>query len=162
MWSVDEIQVWIEPSKKPLIQKPKNPAKELLSRYRSLIRERNAISDEILANFAKATSCTSRISPISSGGVSAAYDRIGENTCDMIDAQSRFEQTNARINETVNRIMNYLDAMENELEKEILIYRYIRGMSWEDIQETIHYERAQTYVIHGRALLSFNKLMRNS
>ena len=60
-----------------------NPAKKLLSRYRSMIRERDALQDEINASFGKATSCTTQLSPIKTGG-SAAYDRMGETTLDML------------------------------------------------------------------------------
>lgn len=155
---MSEIQVWHAPKQKVLIPKPENPAKKLLSRYRSMIRERDALQDEINASFGKATSCTTQLSPIKTGG-SAAYDRMGENTINMIDAQERLEQSRQQLNLLVQRIMKYWDAMEDERQKELILYKYIRGMKWEDIQEKMSYERTQIYVLHGRALLTINRMM---
>lgn len=158
VWFVGDIQVWHAPEQKVLIPKPENPAKKLLSSYLSLIADRDALIDEIRARYEKAISCTSRISPIYTGA-SAAYDRTSENATEMMDAELRLAQVIRKLNIATNRIFDIWEAMESEKQKQLLLYRYIRGMSWEDIMEKMGYERTQVYVIHGRALLSFNRLM---
>ena len=157
MWSVREIQTWRTPGTK----KPENPAKKLLSSYLAAIRERDGLIDEINRHYARAVSCTSHISPIPTGG-NAAYDRTSESIADMLDAQDRLKLAIGKLNATVDRIMTLWETMEDGKQKELLLYRYIRGLKWEDIQDVMGYERSQIYVIHGKALLSFNKLMQNS
>lgn len=52
----------------------------------------------------------------------------------------------------LEKIYKAVDELEDEVEKDIIIYRYVRGMSWEDIAKEIGYSRKQTDRIHGRAL----------
>ncbi len=53
------------------------------------------------------------------------------------------------------KIMNRIERMGNEDEKDILTCRYIKLMKWYDICERMGYSRQQAYRVHGRALENF-------
>lgn len=65
--------------------------------------------------------------------VAARYSRI----CAFQDVQRRIE------------------AMENEIEKDLLTYRYLRNLSWEKIAVEMDYSWQHLHKIHARALRNF-------
>ena len=54
-----------------------------------------------------------------------------------------------------NRINAELDKMTNENERTVLILRYKRGMTFEQIAEELEYSWRHTLRIHGYALAHF-------
>ena len=52
-------------------------------------------------------------------------------------------------------ISDKIERMESEDEKDVLTYRYIRLMKWEDICVKINRSWKQTHRIHARALRNF-------
>ena len=53
------------------------------------------------------------------------------------------------------KITDRVERMEDEDEKDILIYRYIKLMKWYDICDKMGYSRQQVYRVHERALKNF-------
>lgn len=59
------------------------------------------------------------------------------------------------------RIKGYLetskqiDLLENDKEKDVLHYRYIKGLDWWEIAEKMHYTENWIHKIHGKALIHF-------
>lgn len=49
-----------------------------------------------------------------------------------------------------------IEKMENETEREVLTYRYLRRYSWEKICVHMGYQWAQIHRIHANALKNFN------
>lgn len=49
-------------------------------------------------------------------------------------------------------IREHINQIPDELERSVLIYKYLLGWNWERVQERIGYEREQTRKIHNRAL----------
>lgn len=45
-----------------------------------------------------------------------------------------------------------IEALEDEQEKRLLKYRYIRGYRWEDIADKMGYSVRQVYNIHNKAM----------
>ena len=60
--------------------------------------------------------------------------------------------------EGVEQIKAYKDIswkiqqLENEDERDVLFYRYIKGMSWWEIAENMQFSERQVFRIHGKAL----------
>lgn len=52
-------------------------------------------------------------------------------------------------------IKNKIEKMDNEDEKDVLIYRYIRLMKWDDIAVKMGYSWQHIHKIHSRALGNF-------
>ena len=48
-----------------------------------------------------------------------------------------------------------VDRMQDQTEREILRYRYIDGLSWEEIAAKLNYSKRNVTRIHGRALQHF-------
>ncbi len=139
--------------------RPENPAKTYLRRYVWLKRQRDAIADEIRDHYASATRCTTRMNPIRSSG-GTAYDRMAEDVVRIADASARLEALERDIDRQLSEILDLIACITDERHKAVLTYRYIRGMSWEDIMEAMGYERTQIYVLHGYALKEANELLK--
>ncbi len=54
-----------------------------------------------------------------------------------------------------SEIVEKIEALENETERAVLDYRYIRGLQWEEIAVKMNYSYRNITRIHGRALLNF-------
>lgn len=52
-------------------------------------------------------------------------------------------------------IRNRIERMEDENEKDVLTYRYLRGMKWEDIAVKMNIGYRHILRIHGKALEDF-------
>lgn len=54
-----------------------------------------------------------------------------------------------------SEIVEKIEALEDEAERAVLDYRYIRGLQWEEIAVKMNYSYRNVTRIHGRALLNF-------
>lgn len=52
-------------------------------------------------------------------------------------------------------IRNRIERIEDENEKDVLTYRYLRGMKWEDIAVKMGYSWRRIHYIHSKALENF-------
>ena len=65
------------------------------------------------------------------------------------------------IDERYYRIKDYqeivgrIKKLKSENEKDVLFYRYIRGMDWWEIAEKMKFSERQIFRIHGKALANF-------
>lgn len=64
--------------------------------------------------------------------------------------KARYEKINL-----YSKIFADIGKMENETEKELLTYRYLRGYTWEKIGQRMNYSIEQAHRIHNRALEHF-------
>lgn len=140
-----------------LIEKKPNPAKELLSGYRTTLLRRNAIRSEIEESYDRATSCTVRLKPISVSGSAASYDRMADDVVRGMDARTRLEAQERKLTEELATALRLIEYAQYPERKTLLTLRYIRGMSWAEIENEMHYGKTQLHVIHGYALLDINR-----
>ena len=74
----------------------------------------------------------------------------------MIDKElRRYMKARYRRVMLCKEISDKIERMDNEDEKDVLTYRYIRLMKWEDICVKINRSWKQTHRIHARALKNF-------
>lgn len=65
------------------------------------------------------------------------------------------------IEERYNRISTYKDIarrikrIKSENEKDVMFYRYIKGMDWWEIAEKMHYSERWIHKLHGKGLAHF-------
>ena len=50
------------------------------------------------------------------------------------------------------RVQSAIEAVEDEAEKDLLTYRYLRGMKWEEIAVKMGYSWRKIHYLHGDAL----------
>lgn len=53
------------------------------------------------------------------------------------------------------KVQRQIEAMENEKEKDLLTYRYLRGLEWEEVAEKMGYSLRKIHYLHGDALKHF-------
>ena len=73
-------------------------------------------------------------------------------------AAELIEKEDDLYNEGVEQVKKYNDIsgrinkLENEDERDVLFYRYIKGMEWWEIARDMDYSERWIYELHGRAL----------
>lgn len=139
-----------------------NPAKELLRRYIPMRKRRDALAEEIEDHYSRAYSCTVRLNPYRSSVGGAAYDRMAEDICRAADAKQQLAAKIAELNAAMQRVLVLIDIPTDERQKTVLTLRYVNGLTWEEIQERMGYERTQTLCLHGRALAAINRRLKSA
>lgn len=142
-----------------LIRRPENPAKAFLSRYKYLCIQQESLQRSIQAAQDRALSCTVRLKPIHTQGGGGVYDRLAEDIAGKLDAEEQLALDLGKISKALSEIRGAINSLQSEAQKTVLTLRYIEGLDWQDVQEKIGYEHAQTYIIHGRALRNVMKWM---
>ena len=78
-------------------------------------------------------------------GYAARIDKIGRKI-----VKARYQKINK-----LKNIRDRIERMSDENEKDVLFYRYIKGMKWEEIAVKMMYTYRNVTKIHGRALKNF-------
>lgn len=142
--------------------RPENPAKTYLRRYRALVVQRDSLQRSIDAAYDRAYSCTQRIKPVHVQGGGGVYDRMAEDVARISDETEQLKAAKERAEKALAEIMSAIQAVPDEMQKTVLMLRYVEGMDWIKIQEEMQYERTQVFVIHGRALWHVRKWLENA
>jgi DNA-directed RNA polymerase specialized sigma subunit len=87
----------------------------------------------------------------------AEHDPMARDICNAVDACEVLYIEKSKAREALREILNAIDSVTDERQKEILIRRYVTGEGFQEICEGMNYERTQVFVIHGRALIEVNK-----
>ena len=86
-------------------------------------------------------------------------DRMAEEVVNIVEETKLLDRVKAQIEEALAEILKAIDSVQNETQKAVLTLRYVEGLSWKNIEKAIHYERRQTFVIHGRALRAIRRYL---
>lgn len=140
-------------------RRPENPAKTYLKRYRALLIQRDSLQRSINAAYERATSCTVRLKPISVSGGAGAYDRMAEDVARISDETAQLEDAKAKTEMALSEIMEAIRAVPDEMQRAVLLLRYVEGLDWITLSERIGYEISNTYILHGRALWTVRRWM---
>ena len=146
MQVVEAIEEKREPSENDL-------KKEYLRKYRTHVRRIHRINAEI------AELRSMKISP------SVNNDGMPHGGCGQSDLSGYAAELDSMVQELIDeryyRIKDYQDIvgrikkLKSENEKDVLFYRYIRGMDWWEIAEKMKFSERQIFRIHGKALANF-------
>ncbi len=126
-------------------------AKKYLSQYLQINQEINVLCAESIrlrSSAERVTSCLSA-APGSGGSTEAPFVR----SIDKIIAIE--EQINQKIDKLVivrREIETVIDGVDNPTYRTLLRYRYICGMKWEAIADTMSRDLRWIYRLHGYAL----------
>ena len=95
---------------------------------------------------------------IQSDGLPHAHNPHGlETYAQKRDKLERdIEKTRQELIDKLSEIVWNIEQMQDETERSVLYYRYIEGMKWDDVADTVGYTRQHTDRIHGEALQHFN------
>jgi DNA-directed RNA polymerase specialized sigma subunit len=75
---------------------------------------------------------------------------------EMTDIFSSFREQLGEKKQICKRIVKSVSQMDSEIEKNILLLKYISGYTWEEISEMTNYSLRQVYNIHNHALKHFS------
>lgn len=125
--------------------------KSILLEYRAIERRINRLIDEKGAWNAKATATTSSFSdmPRSGGG----SDKIQTTVEKIIEIEEKLDHEIDALVDLRNRIETAVEKLEDGRLRDVMRYRYIDGMKWEQIAVEMHYSYMQVCRLHGKALL---------
>lgn len=125
--------------------------KSILLEYRAIERRINRLIDEKAAWNAKATATTSSFSdmPRSGGG----SDKIQTTVEKIIEIEEKLDHEIDALVDLRNRIEVAVERLEDGRLRDVMRYRYIDGMKWEQIAVEMHYSYMQVCRLHGKALL---------
>ena len=139
--------------------RPENPAKTYLRRYRALVIQRDSLQRSIDAAYDRAYSCTQRLKPIRVTGGGGVYDRMAEDVARISDETEQLKAAKERAEKALAEIMSAIQAVPDEMQKTVLMLRYVEGLEWHKVAVQINYTEAGVYVLHGRALWNVKKWM---
>lgn len=69
------------------------------------------------------------------------------------------EETRAKIEKTKAETLKTINKVDSNLQKAILVSRYINGENWEQTAKEVDYSVAHVQRLHGQALLSLYKVL---
>lgn len=137
-----------------------NHAKAFLRRYTALSGRVDALQRAINTALERATNTSIMLKEIKVLSSSAIHDTMAEDVVSVVDACVLLYQYKAEAENALREILEAVESLKDEQQKQLLTLRYINGDSFQEIQKKMHYAEAQPYVIHGRALLEINKWMK--
>lgn len=140
-----------------MIRKKDNPAKTFLRRYIALSGRVDALSHAIDQAMERALNTGVSLKEVKVLSSPAEYDPMARDVVNAVDTCEILYRYKGEAEAALRDILSAIDSITDERQKEILTMRYVAGMGFQDIQEKIHYEKTQMYIIHGRALVEINK-----
>lgn len=134
---------------------PENEKKiKYLSRYIPLSRRINRMLEEQYRWKCLAMKVTQNFSPTPGGGESGSPI---ERPMDKVDELERkITQAIDELADIRMEIEAVLGQLEDDTLRELMEYRYIDGLTWEQVAEKMHYSWRHTCRLHGEALAKIN------
>lgn len=76
---------------------------------------------------------------------------------DIIDAENELVAQCQQLMGVLGEVKQAVDAVENPLWRQLLTYRYVACLSWEEVAEHMGYDTRYIYKLHNNALKAFAK-----
>ena len=70
----------------------------------------------------------------------------------VIDATKVLEDRRKEALRVMSEIMDAIKSVPDDVQRVILIEKYVNGRTLQDIQNDVHYEKRNMVILHGRAL----------
>lgn len=126
--------------------------KDYLWKYQIALKKQRAIEEEIrelrLGRMVPSLIQDGMPHSSGSGDLSGFVAKLDELKSELIRQAQKCIDTR-------REIVGKIEEMQDETEKLLLRYRYIRGLKWEDIALKMDYSWKQVHRIHAKALKNF-------
>lgn len=86
-------------------------------------------------------------------------DKIGALVAKKLDMQAEIVMIMDELMDKMEEVEFVLNQIENPDYALILQYRYIRGLTWNAIQDRMNFSKRWILILHGRALQEVDKLI---
>lgn len=87
---------------------------------------------------------------------SSTKSRMADAVCKKVDLEREIAQLEAERSAAIA----YLNTLPDTEETTLLIKRYVRELTWEDIAIEMHYGRTKIYELHKAAVAEFEKRLK--
>lgn len=126
--------------------------KEYLRKYRTHVRRIHRINAEISELRSMKISPSLNNDGMPHGSSQSDLSGYAAELDSMV--QELIDERYCRIKD-YQEIVGRIKKLKSENEKDVLFYRYIRGMDWWEIAEKMKFSERQIFRIHGKALANF-------
>ena len=126
--------------------------KEYLRKYRTHVRRIHRINAEISELRSMKLSPSLNNDGMPHGSSQSDLSGYAAELDSMV--QELIDERYCRIKD-YREIVGRIKKLKSENEKDVLFYRYIRGMDWWEIAEKMKFSERQIFRIHGKALANF-------
>ena len=69
--------------------------------------------------------------------ISGTSDKVGRFAVRIADLRSMIDNRKARCWDEMNRLNAYIDGVEDSLTRQILSLRYVNGLSWQQVADSV-------------------------
>lgn len=83
---------------------------------------------------------------------SSRGDAMTGIVAELIGLQNKYMDKLHRLNAAMAEVEDMIGSLEDPTERRLMRYRYIEGLTWEEVCVEVNYSWRQTHKIHGRAL----------
>lgn len=142
------------------VRRDSNPAKRYLMEYRTLIKRRDALLDELDRLRDANQRATSRLTAVRLGGT-GGHASFADGAIRVIDAEGILNATILRLDVCLAERLGVIEQLTDERQKLVLTYRYINGWSWEEIMQALRIAERPTFYLHGKALEEICRFMKS-
>lgn len=82
-------------------------------------------------------------------------DRLGATVAKIIDKEKEIDEEVDKYIDIKQKIINQINNMSQESYSDILYYRYVACMKWDDVMDNTHISHSHIFRLHGQALMEF-------
>ena len=77
------------------------------------------------------------------------------------DLEERINNEKVKLQEIEYKILDSLDLIDSIPCRNILVFKYLKHMTWGQIAEELNYSQRWVYRLHNKALKAFEKVIKN-
>lgn len=77
----------------------------------------------------------------------------------LTDAKIRRDEIWDEVLDAYIKVQGMIDTLENETQREVLAYRYLEGMAWDEIAAQLNYTERSMHRVHAEALCEVHMKM---
>ncbi len=132
-------------------------AKEYLSRLRSMENRIVSNANELERLSDIASSITSVINNENVQTTGTTSDKLGNCVAKIVDIQNTIDDDICRLEGLRMEIIEKIEGLDNQSHVDLLMFRYVNGMTFEEIAVEMGFSWRHTMRVHGHALAEFSK-----
>lgn len=140
-------------------EKRANPAKAFLQRYRAILFRQESLVRTLDALRARQVNTTVNLGAVQLSGGGYVNDRMAAAVAQVLELEEQIIEAEARARAELAEIMAAINSVTDDVLKTVLMLRYVEGLGWRSIAERMHYEQANVFILHGRALMAVEDWM---
>lgn len=133
--------------------------------YLRQIRAQNRRIDSLIAEKDRLTAIAEGVSGMSYDDVKVQSARVTpgnrqtDAVCKLIDIEERITAEIDNYVDMREDAERYISQLKSPVERDLLRNYYLMGLTWEQVAELMNYDLRYLFKLHGRALISFAKVM---